>query len=129
MKTIIVTGASGFIGIELCRLFDTEKNNIYAILRSESSYSKELKELDNCIPVYCDSGYYYNKIDNICIKYPIEGKKIWWIILVSVLGFLILAGVVTIIILYKKKLLCFKKKEIIIDNDTNYNINDDLLSE
>ena len=83
----------------------------------------------NCIPVYCDSGYYYNKIDNICIKYPIEGKKIWWIILVSVLGFLILAGVVTIIILYKKKLLCFKKKEIIIDNDTNYNINDDLLSE
>ena len=83
----------------------------------------------NCIPVYCDSEYYYNKASNTCIKYPIEGKKIWWIILVSILGFLILAGVITIIILYKKKLLCFKKKEIIIDDGDNYNINNDLLTE
>ena len=83
----------------------------------------------NCIPVYCDSGFYYNKASNTCIKYPIEGRKIWWIILVSVLGFLILAGGITTIILYKKKLLCFKKKEIIIDDGDNYNINNDLLSE
>ena len=26
----------------------------------------------DCIPVYCDSGYFYNKISNSCIKYPIE---------------------------------------------------------
>jgi hypothetical protein len=29
----------------------------------------------NCIPVYCDGGYYYNKISNSCIKYPIENKE------------------------------------------------------
>ena len=25
-----------------------------------------------CIPVYCDPGYYYNKISNSCIEYPME---------------------------------------------------------
>ena len=34
---------------------------------SDSKWNKT-----NCVPVYCDEGYYYNKISNSCIVYPIE---------------------------------------------------------
>jgi len=34
---------------------------------SDSTWNKS-----NCIPVYCDTGYYYNKISNSCIKYPMD---------------------------------------------------------
>ena len=92
----------------------------------------------NCIPVYCDGGYYYNKISNSCIKYPIENKeeddnnnnnnndKVWLIIVIVICVVVILI-VITLIILYYKKLLCFKKKEKYID--PNYNVNDQLLTE
>jgi hypothetical protein len=87
----------------------------------------------NCIPVYCDGGYYYNKISNSCIKYPIENKeddnndvKVWLIIVIVICAVVILI-VITFIILYYKKLLCFKKKEKYID--PNYNVNDQLLTE
>ena len=84
----------------------------------------------NCIPVYCDSGYYYNKISNSCIKYPMKeepgkdpaDKKIqiknnlWVIIIIIVIALAILI-VVGIIIMYKKKLLCFnKQKNLILDD-------------
>ena len=26
----------------------------------------------NCVPIYCDEGYYYNKISNSCIIYPMD---------------------------------------------------------
>ena len=84
----------------------------------------------NCIPVYCDSGYYYNKKSNSCIKYPMEeepdkepaNKKIhiknnlWVIIIIIVIALAILI-VVGIIIMYKKKLLCFNKQKNLIPDD------------
>lgn len=83
----------------------------------------------NCIPVYCDGGYYYNKISNSCIKYPIDNddnddKN--WLIIVIICAVVILI-IVTLIILYYKKLLFFKKKEKI--NDPIYNVNDELLND
>ena len=91
--------------------------------------------ISNCVAVYCDSGYYYNKISNSCILYPIskeiENEKdemIWLIILLSsICGALILI-IVVLIILYKKKKLCFKqiKKN---EESSDYNINDCLIED
>ena len=70
----------------------------------------------DCIPVYCDAGYYYNKISNSCIEYPMEkdkeeeeDNKLTMIIIISSCGIgLIIFGVVLFII-YKKKKFCFKE--------------------
>ena len=83
---------------------------------SDSKWNKS-----NCIPVYCDEGYYYNKISNSCIIYPMDdiiednkkdNKKdnTWLIIGISIAVIIILFAII-IIILYKKKILCFKKIE------------------
>ena len=87
----------------------------------------------NCIPAYCDVGYYYNKMSNSCIIYPIEeieedddNDKYWFIVAIIICAVIILI-VITLIILYHKKLLFFKKKKKIID--PNYNVNDQLLTE
>ena len=111
----------------------------------------------NCIPVYCDNGYYYNKISNSCIKYPMDEEQdeeteeeaeeetegetekesqgktekekkqekqpdnqnnnVWWIILVSVSGFIILAAVIIFIIFKKRKLVYSQKENKIIDQE------------
>ena len=104
-------------------------NHLYGGFRcgSDSKWNKS-----DCAPVYCDSGYYYNRIANSCIVYPIENEedkkdKIWLYIVISVAGAIIILGVVMIIFCYKKHLLCFKKVEKI--SDTNYTINEDLIPE
>ena len=83
----------------------------------------------NCIPVYCDEGYYYNKISNSCIKYPMENKEDnnKWLAVVIIICAVLILIVVTLIILYYKKLLFFKKKNKIVD--PNYNVNDQLITE
>ena len=91
--------------------------------------------ISNCVAVYCDSGYYYNKISNSCILYPIakeiekeKDEMIWLIILLSsICGALILI-IVVLIVLYKKKKLCFKqiKKN---EESSGYNINDCLIED
>ena len=64
----------------------------------------------DCIPVYCDSGYYYNTISNSCIIYSIEKSKEdednklrFTIIIVSCVVGLIIIVAVILFILYKKK--------------------------
>ena len=89
----------------------------------------------DCFPSYCDTGYYYNRISNSCIVYPMENEdnkentnkenKIWLYIIISIAAALFIFGVMMLIICYKKKLYCFKKIEK--NSDTNYNINDDLM--
>ena len=82
-----------------------------------------------CIPVYCDPGYYYNKISNSCIIYPMEedeeeGFAIWKIIIISAAGVIFISVIVFLIIVYKKHLLCFKEERLTINS--NYNINEGL---
>ena len=107
--------------------FDNHLHGGYAC-GSDSKWNKS-----NCIPVYCDSGYYYHKISNSCIKYPIEEEddddddKKYWLIIVIILCAVIILIAITVIILYYKKLLFFKPKEKIID--PNYNVNDQLLGD
>ena len=89
-----------------------------------------------CIPVYCDTGYYFNKISKSCIKYPIEGTEIvitpekkfelWMILTIAGGAFIILATTITIIILFVKKALCFKKCDKNKTPDCD-EVNDDLL--
>ena len=64
----------------------------------------------HCIPVYCDTGYYYNKISKSCIKYPMDNDKLIMIIIIcSAVGFIIICFIV-VFIMYKQKVLCFKKE-------------------
>ena len=100
----------------------------------------------DCIPVYCDSGYFYNKISNSCIKYPIEKEdhnetdsdntdegddkspndnKTLIIILSAIGSVVVLSILIILIVLYKKKVLCFKKYDI---ND-NINVGENLVPE
>ena len=78
----------------------------------------------DCIPVYCDSGYFYNKISNSCIKYPMENNndKTWIIIVSVVCGVIVLAIIIILIILYKKKALCFKKSSAKNESIANENL-------
>ena len=84
----------------------------------------------DCIPVYCDSGYFYNKISNSCIKYPMENndeespkENKTWIIIVSVVGgVVVLAIIIILIVMYKKKALCFKKRSAKNDSIANENL-------
>ena len=73
----------------------------------------------NCVPVYCDSGFYYNKISNSCIEYPMENDvddkddKDWVliVIIVSIVVLVIISVAIALIVCYKKKLLLFKNVE------------------
>ena len=87
----------------------------------------------DCVPLYCDNGYYYNRISNSCIIYPGENEdeksdedktdeektdeekktgdkddKIWLYIVIPVAGIIVIS-IVVLIICYKMHLLCFKK--------------------
>ena len=92
---------------------------------SDSKWNKS-----NCVPVYCDTGYYYNRISNSCIEYPMEKQNdkkedkdnVLMIILIVVGSLVVISVIIFIIILYKKHSLCFKKNEKEID--PNYNDNE-----
>jgi len=84
----------------------------------------------DCIPVYCDVGYYYNKISNSCIVYPMKkddnGDKgiETWVTIVIVIGSIVILAIIIILILLifnKKKILCFK------DKNDNGNMIEDLM--
>ena len=80
----------------------------------------------DCVPAYCDAGYYYNRIANSCIVFPMEGDKTWIFIVIGVsAGAVIIIIILVIIICYKKHYLCFNKAEKTFD--PNYNVNDDNL--
>ena len=89
---------------------------------SDSKWNKS-----DCVPSYCDSGYYYNRIANSCIVYPLDkDNKTWIYIVIGVsAAVVIIIIVVLIIICYKKHYLCFNKAEKSFD--PNYNVNDDNL--
>ena len=68
----------------------------------------------NCVPAYCDEGYYYNRISNSCLRYPYEGNEEEpsnnnWIIIVGIAAGIIVLLAIVLIIMYVKKTLCFKK--------------------
>lgn len=54
MNNAIITGASGFIGFNLCKILNDKGIKTYAVLRNETSYNDELKSLENITPVICD---------------------------------------------------------------------------
>ncbi len=54
MKRVMVTGAGGFIGVNLCRVLNERGIYIYAVLRSTDSYTEELRAMDHMIPVICN---------------------------------------------------------------------------
>ena len=91
---------------------------------SDSKWNKS-----DCVPAYCDTGYYYNRLSNSCIVYPMEGNgkngKTWLYIVIgaSAAGVIIIVIVVLLIICYKKHYLCFNKVEKTVD--PIYNINQD----
>ena len=102
--------------------------------------------ISDCVPTYCDSGYYYNRISNSCIIYPGENEdeksdedktdeekktgdkddKIWLYIVIPVAGTIVIL-IIILIIFYKMHLFCFKKVEK--THDPNYNVNEDLVPE
>lgn len=53
MKKVIVTGANGFIGTELCKNLTDDGVQVIAVLRNEDSYSEELKNNSLVTPVFC----------------------------------------------------------------------------
>ena len=95
--------------------------------------------ISDCAPAYCDVGYYYNRIANSCLVYPMENEekkgdkkdtgndKTWLYIIIPVVGIIIIVGVFLIII-YIKHLLCFKKGEKTSENN-NTTILEDLMPE
>ena len=122
---------------EMLVLFSNECKFDNSLMHGGYRCGKDSKwNTTDCIPVYCDSGYFYNKISNSCIKYPMENndeespkENKTWIIIVSVVGgVVVLAVIIILIVMYKKKALCFKKKSakndsIVSENlvpDTNY---------
>lgn len=54
MDTVLLTGASGFVGINLCRVLHAKGIKTYAVFRREGSYNDELRTMNNVIPVFCD---------------------------------------------------------------------------
>ena len=122
--------------------FDNHLHGGYAC-GNDSKWNK-----NKCIPVYCDVGYYYNKISNSCIVYPMEQKskdddnkdddnkdndnndeenRTLYIILicVEVLILLILIVALILVISYRTNILCFKEKGNTLDSVNK--INDDKL--
>lgn len=109
--------------------FDNHLHGGYAC-GSDSKWNNK----SDCIPTYCDSGYYYNKISNSCIKYPMEeeggkegenGKEKEnggknnknWVIIVIIICAAVILIVVLLIILHCKKLLCFKRDDKTIETE------------
>ena len=61
---------------EILVLFSDECKFDNKLLHGGFGCGNDLKwNKSHCVPVYCDSGYYYNKISNSCIKFPNEKKK------------------------------------------------------
>ena len=50
----MVTGANGFIGVNLCRVLNENNVKTYVLLRSEKSYRDELRGMRNMKPIYVD---------------------------------------------------------------------------
>lgn len=55
---IIVTGANGFIGSGLLKELEKQKCEIYAVLRSSSSDTKYISQINNIHYIYCDMNAY-----------------------------------------------------------------------
>lgn len=72
MRKAIVTGANGFIGTELCAYLTGKGVKVYAVVRSEASYSDELRAMKNLIPIMCEMdnlSRLMNKVDEVDVFY------------------------------------------------------------
>lgn len=54
MKKVIVTGANGFVGSNVCRELDSEGVRIIAIIKDENENIDSIKDLANVEIVYCE---------------------------------------------------------------------------
>ena len=54
MRTVIVTGANGFVGHHLVRCLSEQNQYIYAIIRDEKEDISSIKDISNLKIVYCD---------------------------------------------------------------------------
>ena len=103
------------------------KHDMLALFTDECKFSKHLHggykcgrdgkwNRSECIAVYCDTGFYYNKISNSCIEYPMEEEKErdnnLYLILGIVSGSIAIIIIIIIVFLYVKKKACFNKKKL-----------------
>ena len=54
MKKVIVTGANGFVGKNVCRFLSSAGVEVIAVIKDENEYIDEIKDLDKLRIVYCD---------------------------------------------------------------------------
>lgn len=54
IKTIVITGANGFVGSALCEQFNEKKVNVYAIVRNKMSDVSRIESLEYVKIIYCD---------------------------------------------------------------------------
>lgn len=68
IKTVVITGANGFIGSSLCQKFNDKKINVYAIVRNKLSDISMIKNLKYVKIIYCE----LKEIESL--KYKINSK-------------------------------------------------------
>ena len=74
MKNILITGANGFIGYNLCKTFINEDVTIFALIRKNTNKILELNKYSNFHAITCDMADYINlpkilKNNNVDIIY------------------------------------------------------------
>ena len=56
MKKVIITGANGFVGSNVCKELDSRGVKIFAVIKDENENIDNIKELENVEIVYCELG-------------------------------------------------------------------------
>ena len=56
MKKVIITGANGFVGSNVCKELDSRGVKIFAVIKDENENIDNIKELKNVEIVYCELG-------------------------------------------------------------------------
>ena len=64
MNKVIVTGANGFVGSNVCKQLSENGVKIYAIIKDENENIENIKNLENLEIVYCE----LSEIETLCDK-------------------------------------------------------------
>ena len=64
MNKVIITGANGFVGSNVCKELDSRGVKIFAIIKDENENIDNIKELKNVEIVYCE----LNEIETLSAK-------------------------------------------------------------
>ncbi len=71
MKTVIVTGANGFVGTHLCRELASQGTHVIAVIK-EGTYEQDIRKIGNLEVVYCDLGQMASLDTLIQVSAPID---------------------------------------------------------